>query len=252
MRIHEIEEVYSVYRDPLYQQYKTAIDFAINKYVTTGSAIYKGSARYARYGEEGLIIRDPMSFPEARTSKNTMNYYTEWVDHSASWSHFPKRSRSLICSTSKNYAEDYGAVRVVVPVQNTAVGVCPERDWWFSFDRTSRRNGPDAINTFVHEVLKENGIFLNGRTVKYEEFAPHFNAIDVSKANMPYYYDDLKDIAVAKGGLGGLMDYVFDPVANEFRLITWKDFNITGNHEVWLNAPCVMVPLNVWNNLVNS
>jgi hypothetical protein len=248
MRLHEIS--YNVYNDTLYQQYKTAIDFAVNKYVTSGAAMYKGSLRYGK--TEGLLIRDPMSYPEPRRSANTMNYYTEWVANSAKWAQFPKRNRSLICTTNRSYAEGYGDTRVVVPVADTTIGVCPDNDWWNSFQKTSSMNNPDDINRFVHEVLKDNDIFLNGNKVTYSEFAPYFKSIDLEKHDPSSYTQDLKDLAIKLGGLDKLMDYIFDPVANGFSLTTWKQFNIKGNNEVWLSVPCVMIPMSIWGQLVNS
>jgi hypothetical protein len=250
MRLHEIEGSYSVYKDPLYQQHKRAIDFAVNKYVTNGSAIYKGSVRYK--GVDQLIMRDPMSFPDPRRSKNTLNYYTEWVDHSPQWAQFPKRSRSLICSTNRKKAGQYGDVAVVVPIKDTAVGVCSSGDWWESFKTTSPDHDPDEINQFVHEVLKDNGVFLNGKTVTYDEFAPHLHSADLEKHDPSVFTEDLRDEAMVLGGLVELMDYVFDPAANGFSLTTWRQFGITGDHEVWLSAPCVMIHINIWDQLVNS
>lgn len=248
MRLHEIEN-YSVYADPIYKQYKTAIDFAINKYVTTGAAIYKGSGNY---DNQKLAMRDPMSFPDPRRSKNTLNYYTEWVDNSTKWSQFPKRSRSLICSSDKVYASGYGQLAVVVPTVDTSVGVCPKNDWWFSFNDTSPKNDPDEINRFVHDVLKSNGIYLNGKTVTYKEFAQHLYNIDLEKYDASVFTEDLKAQAMELGGVAELMDYVFDPAANEFSLTTWRQYSVTGDHEVWLSATCVMVPMYTWTQLVNS
>ncbi len=249
MRLSEIESGYDVYQDPLYQKYQSAIDFAINKYIANGSAIYKGSRRY---GTEGLLLRDPLSYPEPRRSKNTLNYYTEWVDHSVKWAAFPKRSRSLICSTNESYAAGYGDARVVVPIKDTKVGACPKDDWWTSFISTSPDHDPNDVNLFVHDVLKSNGIYLNGRTVTYDEFAQHLHDVDLEKYDASVFTEDLKEEAMRLGGLAELMDHVFDPAANGFKLTTWKQFVMTGEHEVWLSAPCVMIPLDAWTRLVDG
>lgn len=246
MRLNEIEN-YSVYADPIYKQYKTAIDFAINKYVTTGAAIYKGSRNYDR---QKLAMRDPMSFPDPRRSKNTLNYYTEWVDNSPFWSQFPKRSRSLICSSDKVYASNFGQTAVVVPTVDTTVGICPDDDWWNSFNETSPQNDPNEINQFVHDVLKSKGIYLNGKTVKYNEFAQHLKDVDLEKYDAYSFTEDLKIQAMELGGMIELMDHVFNPAANGFNLTTWKQFDTTGEHEVWLSASCVIVPIEIWKQLI--
>ena len=251
MRLHEIE-LYRVYNDPIYKQYKTAIDYAINKYVTTGAAIYKGSKNYDR---EKLTVRDPMSFADPRRSRNTSNYYTEWVDNSPKWSQFPKRSRSLICTSDKVYASGYGQIAVVVPIVDTTVGVCPDNDWWNSFRKQSPRyTTADDVNGYVHEVLKSNDIFLNGRTVTYSQFIEPLKTADLKKAVIPPHelYGPLHKQALELGSLYALMDHIFDPAANEFSLTSWKQYSVIGEHEVWLSAPCVMVPMYTWTQLVNS
>jgi uncharacterized protein YggL (DUF469 family) len=249
MRLHEIAGGQDVHQDPLYQKHKTAIDFAINKYLATKSAIYKGSRRS---GAEGLLLRDPMGYPEPRRSKNTLNYYTEWVDHSPQWAGYPKRSRSLICTSNSGYAAGYGDVRVVVPTRDTAIGICPGDDWWTSFKTTSPQHDPDEINRFIHDVLKDNGIFLDGKTVTYDQFAQHLHTLDLGKYDASSFTEVLKDEAMKLGGIAELMDHVFDPGANGFNLTTWRKFSVTGDHEVWLSAPCVMIPRKIWQRLVDD
>jgi len=80
---------------------------------------------------------DPTARTTERKSANTYNYYTLWMDNDPAWASFPKRSRSLICSTSLNIASSYkgqgGKPMVVIPVENCTIGVCSAADLWESF-----------------------------------------------------------------------------------------------------------------------
>jgi len=69
-----------------------------------------------------------------RKSANTDNHYTLWIDNSKQWSKFPKRSQSLICSSSLDGA--YGTMDeryLVLPYDNSSIGLCPASDFWDSF-----------------------------------------------------------------------------------------------------------------------
>lgn len=248
MRLHEIK-AYEVLTDPLYKQYKAAIDFAVSKYVNEKSAIYKGGSE--QYSGNALFIRDPMSFPTPRTSRNTLNYYTAWVDNSAKWANFPKRSRSLICSSNLQTASGYGGVCVVVPTTDTAIGICPDDDWWTSFISLNELHADaNEINHFIHAALRSNDIFFNGRTVSFDKFAKHLPTLDLNKIESNRLTDPLKNKAIALGGIVQLLDSIFDPRANGFLLTTWSKYLMQGNRELWLNAPCVMVPIELWKQLI--
>ena len=67
-----------------------------------------------------------------RMSQNTFNYYTELFDHLPSFNGFPKRSRSLICSTSPSTADMFGYAYAIFPFDGAKIGVCPSYDLWRS------------------------------------------------------------------------------------------------------------------------
>lgn len=250
MRLSEIETP-KIYSDPLYVQYKNQIDFALDKYINQKSAIYKGGS----YVLNQLYWRDPMEFEKPRISQNTRNYYTLWMDSSEKWSHYPKRSRSIIASSSRSYAEDFGAsLGVVVPTVDCAIGICAGQDLWYSFYKTAGAGMTlDTFNSFIGAALRISGQALKPITV--EQLKKSLAKIDLNDPK----YEELRDwgdlfyIAFKQGGLPQLMDYVFDPAKNRFKLTTWKQYKLihTDNREVWLNAPCVVVPISIWEQLAS-
>jgi hypothetical protein len=244
MRLHEIEA-----RD--IKQVKTAIDFALEKYRRNKIAIYKGSDNYGT--EQGVFYRDPTAHAQPRISANTQNYTTLWVDGDPRWLGFPPRSRSLICTTDPATAGSYGDIAAVIPLQDTKVGVCPKPDFWDSFSETMpSQNSIVDLNSFINMGIKRQlGRVIDQRSLTRKELIEILDALNpnglensrVDQAFVGY---------VQRHGWRGMMDAVLDPGANEFRLTTWRQFNVTGDHEVWLSAPCAMIGWQDWQSLTND
>src|SRR5882762_7031765 len=95
------------------------------------TTIYRGLNGH----EENILYVDPTNY--TRRSANTDNYYTLLMDNLPSWSKFPKRSKSLICTTDSDNADTYGQVKgsvyVVLPLGNPIIACCDGEDLWDSF-----------------------------------------------------------------------------------------------------------------------
>jgi hypothetical protein len=92
---------------------------------SNNNRIYRGSTS----GEYAYAIVDPEQFE--RRSRNTLNYYTLIIDNSPYWSAYPKRSKSIVCSTNSTRASNYGGTTYVVfPYDNCKIGICPGSDIW--------------------------------------------------------------------------------------------------------------------------
>ena len=128
MRLYEIEN-----NDlDLLKKYKAEVNFAIEKYKKYNFAIFRGSKTY---NQSKVMFSNPASRIEPRKSAmNIGNYYTLWMDNNPEWAEYPKRSKSLICTSCSAFANWYGFVKVVIPLVNTKIGVCPEIDIWKSFN----------------------------------------------------------------------------------------------------------------------
>jgi len=71
-----------------------------------------------------------------RKSANTNNYYTWLIDSDPAWSEFPKRSKSLICSSFESYTFGFGDVIYrVIPFNDAKIGVASKSDFWISFKK---------------------------------------------------------------------------------------------------------------------
>jgi len=70
-----------------------------------------------------------------RHSQNTSNYYTQLMSYSPYFEGWPKRNKSLICSSSEEYAGGYAGnngLYAIYPFDNVPIAVCPEADMWFT------------------------------------------------------------------------------------------------------------------------
>ena len=106
--------------------------------------IYRGQG-----GSNPLLYFDS-SMSDKRKSKNTYNFYTVVIDEDPRWKDFPKRSKSMICTTDRGMANMFGTVYYVIPLElDKNIGVCPDEDIWWSFQDFGR----DA-DTFNRELIR--------------------------------------------------------------------------------------------------
>jgi hypothetical protein len=239
MRISEIQ--YNSDQESI----KRSIEYAINKYKTSKIAIYRGSESYDSH--DSVFLRDP-TVMGTRVSAMGSNFYTLWIDNSARWKKFPPRSKSLICSTSPNTASTYGHVTAVIPLINTKIGVCPQEDFWFSFLNTLPGDDYDLsdLNELIdQEVKTQLGVSVDHKTLTYQKMVSLLGRLKADKIHPKSIFKPLID----RAGFSGMMDHILDPNANGFDLTTWQEFNVKGNREVWLSAPCAMLGLDQFRGL---
>ena len=111
--------------------------------------IYRGAA----YSESGKISRiDTNKFN--RKSANTENFYTIWMDNHPDWSSYPKRSKSLICSTDYRIAQGYGDPYLIFPADKNKIGICPGEDLWFSFQKLLEVHGVASSMNEINRILE--------------------------------------------------------------------------------------------------
>ena len=99
---------------------------------------YRGDKGLLHGSQSGVGVLDTRK--TTRKSENTSNYYTVILDNTPSRKYFPKRSKSLICTTSKDTASYYsGVVTCLIPFDDAKVGMVNQEDMW------------DTKITFVHQ-----------------------------------------------------------------------------------------------------
>lgn len=239
-------------------------DFINNQKRDIGPDIYRGLIK------SGLAFLVTPS-TSVRRSRNTENFYTYFIDNSKRWSHYPKRSQSIICTSSGGKASSFGELFVVIPRDGAKFGICSQDDFWFSFDycmgklglRSMKqfnrvfRDTATIINTFVNDPImiddEDHSIRNIERNFKniYDEGWTAQDVMEsesVKKTNLGLAADTLKGmlkVFFVQGGIQAGMDYLLDPEKNKFKLESYpiKKSSVKGGemgNEVWTDSDCIM------------
>ena len=218
---------------------------------------------------EGLI--DTNNFN--RKSANTFNHYTIWMDNHSSWEAYPKRSKSLICSTDSDYARGFGSVKLIIPADKNKIGVCSDSDLWESFPNLSallhttstpfEMQLDDVIDLLHHIVASLHGSDI---AIKIQEDFGALSAV-LKKITpdalryMPTHTTGSNWIGTEAGKLANAIDSAnmkslyelfeegFHPNKNSFKLITADQSNkLLSNNEVWTQGACAVIDLESLSN----
>lgn len=99
---------------------------ALKVFLDTDKVLYRG------IGYEGDYYHvDPKT--GTRESANTSNEYTMIMDNDPRWRSYPKRSKSLVCTTDTRKTNSYGHTYMVFAKDGSRYGVCRTDDLWQSF-----------------------------------------------------------------------------------------------------------------------
>ena len=245
MRLHEIEET-----ENLFEKYKDEIKFALDKY-NQGIVIYRGSETY----QEDILYIDPTTRTTDRKSANTYNYYTLWMSNNLQWAEYPKRNRSLICSTNYRNAKIYGVVKIVVPLIDCKIGICPKFDLWKSFNLVNE--DLEDLNSWLLSRFKNKWPDQDNKNVTYPQLLQKLKEINSTDTN-EFYNAFFEKKLKRYGNAENMFEMMLDPTINKFQLSTWKQFNIKqpdgrlNSNEVWLSAPCLLIELSIFEKLAEE
>lgn len=217
----------------------------------------ENASAYLQRVEENPIFRGfdapPISFIQTnamnRRSANAKNYYTIWMDNNPAWKDYPKRSKSLICSTSHNTASGFGETHLIIPADINKIGLCDEGDLWGSFDRISTMMGSFyGMDDFVSEadalmaaVTDEKGRYH--ASINYDSLCDGLSAVtaEVVKSKAADAEADADvfkryDKIFQQHGYKNLLemwDDVMYPEENGFKVTTGAKFKAKPDVEVW-------------------
>lgn len=196
--------------------------------------------RSTRSNSAEVILIDPAA--GIRKSENTDNYYTLLMDNSPYYQGWPKRSKSLICTTTPFTAKYYeGRIYALIPLNGSKIGVCPEEDIW--------------------ETSVE---ILNSPLDKFEEIPPmmyHLGFSDESYQSLVYWSttDEFMrrlDERFPEHNLGNknFIEYIHEQMSPEktgMKLETTESMDVTKypNNECWTDGKCLLVREDIYDQL---
>jgi hypothetical protein len=143
-----------------------------------------------------------------RVSANTSNVYTLLIDNLRSWSEYPKRSRSIICSTSAFNAAGYGVhnpPHQVFPEDGAKIGVAPRSDIWNSFEKGLSEISVPTLPQFNELILTLAAISRHGLdegpgfpvSSKFATIAKNVSTFE----KLTTHIDHLETVIEAEGGV---------------------------------------------------
>jgi hypothetical protein len=247
MKINEVTDPRSTTLQHSIDEYIALIEDKCSKalvYFQAGKAAYKGLRSHNKFGGpislDDVMKTDPKLIE--RKSKNTSNYYTMLLDNLQAWKKYPKRSRSLICTTSRRHAYNYGSAYLVLPFDGAKFGVCPKDDFWYSFPNVQKLAREFGDMADFNSTLKSLDLPDNNFTEFISRFLPSISSTDGSNYTVnaihDYFSKANKDADVIK-----LFNSLLDPKTNGFKLTTvgnWPEED-DPSKEVWTDSECYMI-----------
>lgn len=259
-----------------------AISWMKKNYVASDTPIFRGVEDL--YPDHFYMV-DPSKHD--RVSRNTDNYYTLLIDNSPNWTNYPKRSKSIICSTDEEAATAYGAVFRIIPKKGSRIGVCNDSDFWLSFRKLMHL---EDFNYFLSKLFtldpsmtKEPGTYqeLTRNLRTFDEWVKEMMAEidaniedeDLSRSQrreivdeglvefitekLKYHPDDIDpapvDFIYRVVGLGmtalEAIEEGMEPERNKFKVMAAGNFKAPNRNEVWTDGKCLMVPEIKWRNI---
>lgn len=241
----------------------TGID--INKY--NNHNIYRGNSLL---DVDSSYIVKPSLYN--RQSRNTSNEYTLLFDNLPSWSEYPKRSKSIVCSTSYQdvfmYSDNYDAHIVIPIVDRTGIGICPSVDMWISFNKEFAKYDLTILNNILESISNKFINRVENRT--WNDMIELFEYMNQNRESVSdYIQDKYEDI---ESDVGCMREYIrtnnsiidilnnrLSPEKNGFSLIKKYDseYNKINNnsnvkHEVWTDNDCILLSRKDYSKLVKN
>lgn len=193
-----------------------------------------------------------------RKAAHTKNYVNLFLETSPRWKKFPSRVSAYICSNGLFGAENYSGSDdpyLVIPADDAHVGVCPEEDFWISFERgfakakLNQFGNIDELNRMITMIGDVNKIKFS--EVDSDEFHEQLEEIlveDIMKANKSPAALQLVQAmhALNVENLNDLLEIVLGPELNKFQQYKAHSVNVrTGTpFECWVEGKCAFIKVN--------
>lgn len=208
--------------------------------IKQGRAIYKGIQKSFNSKNSNFYLTDPSK--KIRKSRNTQNYYTLLLDNLPSWEGYPKRSQSLICTSSYSKATRYGEVYIVLPFNNSQIAICPYNDIWNSFPLLISSLGYFNAMFNNHVIPDKNYIDFIGLCFTMKNYLIR-DFKDQAKHELMSQLISLFKKANSPKDIENAFNKIFDPIKNGFTKGKIGNIEIPLNREIWTDGKAYLIKL---------
>jgi hypothetical protein len=228
------------------------------KTLNNGFKIYRGNIyiddMYYKLNPSGKDFVDRTS-PFAR-----LNIYNLLLSNLPSWKAYPKRNRSVICTTDIENAYQRGDnfyYRVVFK-DNTKVGICPAYDIWDSFKEI--QPNLNELNSIVVNMLYELDIISSIDDIKnvtFNQLKKFLSEVDVIKnevKKLDDYHDNrygyvffntskkiIKEYFKSDLTFKDYLNILLAPTPNNFKMVLSQSSQSFKDREVWSDGECILL-----------
>jgi len=219
----------------------------------------KNASKYLKgKGSDGIIYRGfkadlpPLGIIDTsgfnRESANTFNYYTLWIDNHEQWKKFPKRNKSLICTTSEDSATGYGKLCVIIPSDDSHLGMCPMDDIWYSIE-TSGLQLNEIVEEIYHLIARNEGEEVAQACQRdYDALVLSLKRItreNINKMGSAAFIRDFTWLMKAHEyeNMYEVMEHIMDPLRSDFKEMKSGSYSMyrNVNRELWIQGECAVV-----------
>lgn len=226
--------------------------------IHSNSPLFRGDKSLINYsGFPWYSVIDPSK--TERSSAHTTNHYTVILDNTPSMQGFPKRSKSLICTTWESKARDFsgsGDPFIIIPFDNVDIGVVNSGDMW-DIEIELFGGRPREIDR-INRLWDKLGLPTeNASWPKWIKFAEACNGPKAEEYQNKitqaisdcHYYDMLRSNPVEQiaSNLLSYIDIAYSPKNTGVSLATTSDrHDFEQTTEVWVGGPCLMMTKKAW------
>lgn len=196
-----------------------------------------------------------------RTSANTYNYYTVWMDNNNKWKQYPKRSKSYVCTPDWGVARGFGDIHLIIPEDGAKIGICSSHDLWDSFEFCLSRAGLTSLDRLMDDfnrmfkLILPSG-FMSGAAANYSDLLKCLKAVTLEKLtryNAENHKNSENNCTVKwaerlkKFNYDSLLDFMidtFDPEENDFKVKSASNIGKLNDVEIWVQGKVLQVTEN--------
>jgi hypothetical protein len=230
---------------------KPKIELALEKY-KNNIRIYRSITPSEAVGD--ILVSDPTK--SERRSLQGKNYYTWLIDNSEYWEGYPKRSKSLICSSSPNSFNT--RLYVVLPFGNPTIGICKHGDIWVSFTDVYETLGIHSMVRFEYIIddliMSQDNTDYKTNFSNKEEFFDKLKSLkrpdkDLTKISSSV----LNNIFVKHRNPLEQIQYLLNPKLNRFSKKSLSSYTLRDtDQEVWFSAPAVLIKQDILDKYIED
>lgn len=210
-------------------------------------SLFRGIKRDFKYG-----VIDPSATERTAMGQNNKDYFGTMLNQLFDSNSIPNRSKSLICSTSVQFAKDFGGVYDVIPFNDAKLTFANTPDYWDQIDKETYIDVSMFNNEF--EMWADEFHFRNNKKTQLDykkEINDIGNKLRIRKLSD---MDDgsarnfINDIYLNNGNLYDLM---YKKLEGSLKLsnlkilnsnqLTYDNFSSIRSMEVWTESKCLLM-----------